>query len=343
MPSGKHVTLKMIAREAGVSVMTVSRALRNQSNLAESTKKQIQEIAKRMGYRPNPMVTALMNYRRAGRPVDGALTLGFVTNFKTRAGWRESRLNVEFFEGALACADRHGYKLEEFWLSEPGMTGKRLSKILYNRNINGLIVAPLPVALGHIRLEWDLFSAIALGYSLAWPSLHRAVNHQFRSMRMAMRRLRKKGYRRAGLALRASIDERVEHHWVGGFLVEQLRAAPRNRVPLHVLPDKQWTQDRFNQWFRQSRPDVILSQHEEIMDWLKALNVQVPRDVGFVHLNCTGAPRAFSGLYQNGKAVGEGAVDYLVGMIQRNERGIPDLSHSILIQGTWQEGGTLAG
>ena len=45
--------MKDIAREAGVSVMTVSKALRDAPDIAAKTKLRIGDLAKRMGYTPN--------------------------------------------------------------------------------------------------------------------------------------------------------------------------------------------------------------------------------------------------------------------------------------------------
>ena len=47
------VRLKDIAHEAGVSVMTVSKALRDAPDIAAKTKLRIGDLAKRMGYTPN--------------------------------------------------------------------------------------------------------------------------------------------------------------------------------------------------------------------------------------------------------------------------------------------------
>jgi LacI family transcriptional regulator len=338
----RQITLRDVALEAGVSVMTVSRAMRNQSNVARATADKIREAAKRLGYRPNPLVSALMSYRRAANPIRGALSIGFVTNFPTENGWKKSRINLDFYEGAKANAERHGYKLELFWVREPQMSGRRLSQVLYSRNISGLLIAPLPVALGHMRLEWERFSAVALGYSLAAPLLHRAVNHQFRSMRLALRRLRKMGYRRIGLALRASFDERVDHHWAGAFLVEQRRSSPQDPVPLFVVQDPEFTREAFLKWRLANKPEVVVSQHEEVIEWLREAGIAVPEKVGFVHLDCPDKSGAVAGIYQNGPEVGTVAVDFLVSMVQRNERGIPPLPYSILVDGSWVDGETLA-
>jgi LacI family transcriptional regulator len=341
MSVDKQVTLRDIAEEAGVSVMTVSRALRNQSNISKETQNRILEIAQKLGYRPNPLVSALMKYRRTAKPSQAYSTLAYVTNFPQRDEWKRLKLYNEFYQGASEAADRHGFKLEEFWLRESGMSAARLSKILYHRNVPGLIVAPLPVSQGHLRLEWDKFSAVTLGYSLARPLLHRAVNHQFRSMRLAMRQLRKMGYHRMGFAMSASYDSRVDHQWSGSFLTEQRRSEAGDLLPLYLIDDEQWTRENFVQWFRKNSPDVILSQQTEIVQWLADMKISVPDDVGFVHMNCPDRSGEFAGVYQNGPIIAQVAVDFLVAMVHRSERGVPDLAHSILVEGTWVDGKTV--
>lgn len=335
----KPVTLAEIAKRAGVSVMTVSRALRKQSNISPETQKKIQDIADQLGYRPNPLVSALMTYRRSAKPVQSHLSIAFITDFPTREGWKVSKLYQEFFQGVCEAADRHGYGVETFWLREPGMTAERLTQILLTRSIHGLVIAPLPVAHGELDLQWENFSAVTFGYSLTKPLLHRAVNHQFRSMRLAMRELRKLGYERLGLALPASLNERVDRQWVASFLVEQLRLD--QSVPLFVPDDPQWTFDNFRQWFETQKPDAVIGHEEVLLDWIKRLGMHVPDDVGFAHLNCPDQSGQFAGVYQNGPRVGSVAVDFLIGMIHRNERGASMLPHSILVEGTWVAGKTV--
>src|SRR4051812_49196466 len=121
------VTVRDIAEKAGVSAMTVSRALRKHPNISPATRAKVEKIAAQLGYRPNPLVSALMSYRRAVKPIRLHTTWGFVTNFPTRDGWKKLRMYEEFSQGASASADQHGYQLEEFWLREPGMSTQRLT------------------------------------------------------------------------------------------------------------------------------------------------------------------------------------------------------------------------
>ena len=54
-------TLKQIAKELGVSVSTVSKALNDSSEISEPTKKRIQEYAKLKNYKPNVIGLNLKN------------------------------------------------------------------------------------------------------------------------------------------------------------------------------------------------------------------------------------------------------------------------------------------
>src|SRR5512145_702370 len=94
-------TMKIVAAKAAVSSMTVSLALRNHPRIPRSTRERIQTIARELGYRPNPMVHALMAEVRARRPVTSATTLAFITAFPTRDGWRRGQhVFVANFAGA---------------------------------------------------------------------------------------------------------------------------------------------------------------------------------------------------------------------------------------------------
>jgi hypothetical protein len=58
------VSIKDVAKEAGVSVSTVSRALNDYDDVKESTRKKIQDIAKSLGYRPSQSARNLSSKRK---------------------------------------------------------------------------------------------------------------------------------------------------------------------------------------------------------------------------------------------------------------------------------------
>ncbi len=55
----KSITIKDIARELGISVSTVSRALQNHPDISEQTKELVRNCAKRLNYKPNIMASNL--------------------------------------------------------------------------------------------------------------------------------------------------------------------------------------------------------------------------------------------------------------------------------------------
>ena len=57
------ITLKHIARELGVSISTVSKALKNSEEIGRDTKEKIQAYAKLYNYRPNNIAVSLKNKR----------------------------------------------------------------------------------------------------------------------------------------------------------------------------------------------------------------------------------------------------------------------------------------
>lgn len=57
------VTIKELAKELGISKSTVSRALRDSSEIGEETKQRVLELARLRNYSPNPFALSLLNHR----------------------------------------------------------------------------------------------------------------------------------------------------------------------------------------------------------------------------------------------------------------------------------------
>lgn len=61
--SKQTVTIKELAKELGISKSTVSRALRDSSEIGEETKRRVLELARARHYSPNPFALSLLNQR----------------------------------------------------------------------------------------------------------------------------------------------------------------------------------------------------------------------------------------------------------------------------------------
>lgn len=331
-------TMQQIADRAGCSRMAVSLALRNSPKISKKTTERIQTIAKEMGYRPNPMVSALMTQLRHGREVKKPTTLAYVTSYLTEDGWREPGPFVEFYEGALARAETLGYKLERWWLRRPGLTEQRFCDILFTRNIQGLLIAPLPPGGGEITLDWPRFATATIGYSVTAPQIHRASNDQYRTIRLALTELTKRGYQRIGMAMSAENDERVQHNWSAGMLVYQSLIPAAQRVPL-LLTQGAFAGE-FAEWYQAHQPDAVVGHTRQCLRVFEDLGVRVPDEVGFAHLALTEGD-SWAGVNQHGRLVGAAALDLVDAQLRRNERGIPAQQKTLLIPGYWVPGPTV--
>lgn len=337
-PPPRRITLRDIARRAACHFTTVSLALRNRPGIPEGTRARIRQAAAELGYRPDPMLASLSSYRRepAGRY---RATLAWVTNFPTRDGWRDVEIYAEYFTGARERAQALGFELQEFWLREPAMTHARAAQILAARGIRGLLIAPQPTPAEVLALDWAKFSTVVIGYSVASPVLHMVGPNQYRCMMLTMDQLRRRAYRRIGLVMLRASDERVDHNWHAGFLVAQQRLAVRDRLPPLFLDT--WHEAAFAAWLRRHKPDAIVSKCAEALPALQHLGYRLPRDLGAAFLTRVKPSRELAGVNESPLEVGAAAVEYLAGMLHRDERGVPELPRRLLIEGRWLDGRTV--
>jgi LacI family transcriptional regulator len=199
------------------------------------------------------------------------------------------------------------------------------------------------VAHGSITLEWDSFSAVALGYSLSSPQLHVVMNHQFRNMKLLVHRLNHLGYKRIGLVMPANTDERVDHNYLAGYWIAR-RELQLEKVGIAPLLNPVIERAALVKWVKRSRPDVLITSAGTItqfIEWLNAEGYDVPGDLGLAVASVPFGQQKISGIDENVRAVGAMAVDTVVGMIHRRERGVPPVPWRILAEGNWFPGRTV--
>src|SRR5512146_3253514 len=86
-PMGKKPTIIDIAKAAGVSTATVSRALHNHENVTDKTKTRVLQVAKKIGFKPNLAARYLSSKR--------SLRISVNTLLGTTSFWSDVRTGIE--------------------------------------------------------------------------------------------------------------------------------------------------------------------------------------------------------------------------------------------------------
>jgi LacI family transcriptional regulator len=349
-----RITITDVAKRAGVHYTTVSMALRNHPRLPLATRERLRALAQEMGYRPDPMLHALIDYRTQRTPERRMTTLAFVTNGVTRSSWKQDRHYSAMLDGAANRASELGYQFEHFWLGEPGLTHRRLSEVLHSRGIVGVLIAPQRhEADMSLLFDWSKFSAVGIDWSSHQPSLHNVAVDRCAAVRVAMRRARAAGYRRIGFAMHYGWDLNTDLAWSSTFIAEQQRIAPLDRVPLFpfddalalhgldISPDHLSPDDGFDAWLRRFRPDVLISSHGLVGPQLEKMGISIPRDLALIDILAEDSAGKVAGIRHNYRRVGEVAVEILTRQMHQHTFGVPEVPTTTLVEGAWIDGESL--
>jgi DNA-binding LacI/PurR family transcriptional regulator len=337
----QRISLRDIGRLANLSHSTVSLALRNHPSIAAKTRKRVRDLAASLGYVPDPMLRALAEYRRdkAVRQYQGSLA--WINNHPDPHALDARHEFTLYRQGAEERAAELGYKLVTFSPAVEKIPSAALRRILLNSGIRGLLFPPQPQS--HTALDFDFtnFSALAFGFSISVPQLHVVTNCQFRSSIIAVRQMRSRGYKRLGFIISEALNERSEGNFLGGFLAEQNKLSAKERIPVFIsrtgFTDEE--NKKFRRWFETYQPDALIADFFEwTIAYLQNLGLRVPEDIPLAILGVVPQLRRYAGVDQNDRKIGQLGVDTLVGMIYRNETGVPEIPTRILVEGQWQDG-----
>jgi LacI family transcriptional regulator len=333
MASLKHVTLVQVAKASGFSVGTVSLALRNSPLLLEETKKTITALAEKLGYHPNPRVSALMAHIRRSRKVHEGERLAFVwleaTEEETKGG-----LFLEYLKGARARAEQLGYALEQFRLNTPKMTTERLERILVARGIVGVVLSPMLHA-AHFKLSWNWqnFAAAVIGNASCHPDLHRAGFNHYLAIRALLQQIAQRGHVLAAAVFSREADERAKRALSAAFIANH-PAGPAKAAALIFFVERAPT-ELPSSWLTRCRADALITHADYYQSWQKTGHAPALPEIFLI--DATPGGPSCAGIDQGEAVIAASAVDLVVAQLLRNERGAPLDAQALLFAGHWRE------
>jgi LacI family transcriptional regulator len=186
--SQKRVTIKEVARLAGVSVQTVSRVINDRPDVASETRQRVQDLIDELGYQPSALARSLIQQR--------SYTLGVVTAGLKYIG--PSRT----LNGIISEAESSGYSLILKELaSYKSITAEPLLEALLAYHVDGIIWAVPEIGDNH---EWlkELLPEIPVPLAFltmpAQPDLLTVSFNNYAGGRLATQHLLEQGYREIG-------------------------------------------------------------------------------------------------------------------------------------------------
>lgn len=326
------MTIRDVAREAGVSKSTAARALSGDPRTKSSTAENVRRAAERLGYCPDPALSTIAAMRWRGRRNNRGIVLAFITcqdsPFLT-SGPKASRV----FLGAKAQAEALGYSLEHFDLrSYPD--GESLGRILHNRGITGIILGQIMKSDPPLNLPWERFCCVAAGTGLLKHPFDTVDSDVFTGTLRVLEEVCRLGRRRIGICLmHGGTSERDIRRLGAALSFQQMSVRREDRVP--VLDHDGLEEKIFLQWFQKHRPDTVISLNNITYWWLMKNKIAVPGDTAYACLELMEAEPGIAHLSYPARRIGEMAASLLDMQLRENIRGIPVERHVLRITPTW--------
>lgn len=332
-----RVTQRDIAARYGCSKATVSLALSGHPRITEKVRIEVTQLAEQMGYHPDPSLSLLARDRFARRAAEFRANLAYLVHTGV-----DHAFQLRHLEAAKERAARNGYQVEVFDLAEYS-SGFAAAKVLYNRGIRGILIPSMPAPVeGYLAdRTWEQFTIVCCTLGWARFVYNVVTDDVFAATRLTWTEVVSRGYERIGAAMfrhyPVAEDDFARH---GASLALQdalVKKSKRLPVLVDCTPNDR---DTFLRWFEKHRPEVIISFISRPCEWLTGAGYRVPEDVAFACLNVRAHER-YSGVLIPDPDLATTAVDFLVAQLHQNQRGIPRVQQTLMLEPQWREGRTL--
>lgn len=330
----QRITLRDIARRTGVSVTTVSMAMRGNPKIPSGTRTRIGDAARAMGYQFDPMLAALSARRWSRKPTHAGTTLAVLADG-----------HVEGDTGMREYAASRGYSLEVFQIRDY-RDPRRLADVLYSRGILGVIVAQIFKPGFCAAFDWSRFIAVGCSEGYERPPVHLVMPNHFKAVQEVWDRAWAVGHRRIGLAL-LNMPLAIDYHErCAAFLERQRRVAESERVPICLLEpllieDDQEAHARvvrkMGDWIHDTKLDAVLGFNSYFYWLLRDAERQARKKTAFYDLWIAETPILNPGMYLPHSEIGRRAVEFLDSLIRGGERGIAEFPATIALNFSWRE------
>ena len=311
----KNVSMKDLAAKLNLSKAAVSFALNGSQKVSEQTRKKVLAAVRKLGYRKNPVISAVLASVKTRSQFMG--TVALVNANPRRDAYVRYPIFSKYAQGAKTAAQKLGFAVDDIWIGS--LSPRKLEKILVSRGIRGALI------LGHTSPDSvppDMaevlknFVVVSVGIKLENSDADCVCADKFRIAEHATFEMISRGYSRIMFVLDEGIDNLVDGRFVGGFLRAQLSLPEADRIPPFLKLSAAEKNPRiFSAFFKKYKPDAVLSISETTNERIGKIGFRFPENVAVVRLENTPNSGDWEAIDLNYETVGAEAMkrlaDYL--------------------------------
>lgn len=337
MPGSNTVTIREVAKAAGVSFTHVSRAYRNPSLVSENTRQRIYEAAAKLGYHPNMAASILASKdpRRQRTEQHGSIAYVF------------ENPDLKFI-GAYGIACRMRTLEIGYGFEIANLAGRQKIKPLVNelraRGVLGVIFGPRRTRLTQVEL-WDEFSLVTCELPLKeTPRCNVVHTDKFQAVLMAVDKAYSHGYRRIGITLVRHDDNFLDdQHRLGAWEVCRQNKLYNDCLFLPPFFDNLSRSETssYLEWVGFQKPDIVIGFTELDHFRLKEAGYSMPTDLGYLSLCQIKSGEIDAGCVEDLEKVAQKAVEWCDQLVRLRVKGWTDKPDFVVIPPAWNQGTTL--
>ncbi len=184
-----HVTIKDVAKRAGVSPSTVSRVIANNPKISDATKERVFEAMKEMDYQPNIIARSLANRR--------TYTLGMILPYKDERIF-DNPFFIKAMRGLSTYAQEKGYFIMYHYCQTEDEELKTIEQFVHSKWVDGIILTTTRINDKNVEFLFERQHPFVV---IGTPEAHREQilyvdNDNVKAMEQVVDRLIEQGHRK---------------------------------------------------------------------------------------------------------------------------------------------------
>ncbi|UVI29170.1 LacI family DNA-binding transcriptional regulator [Paenibacillus spongiae] len=242
-------TIKDLAKAAGVSITTVSRALNGYPDVSEKTRNRIKRLADELSYRPNAQAQSLV--------LKKTKTIGVIMSELKSSNGKNS-LPFEVLCGINDRASELDYDIILFSTNPKKQSKKTYSDLCRERSVDGAILQGLKINDIYLKevLTQSLFPCVLIDIPLAGDWVGHVTTDNINGAREAIRHLIRLGHRRIAM-INGYNEADVSHQRLAGYMLALQEAG----IPYDAL--LVWD-GRFSEEGGEAAMNEIIEKHPDV-------------------------------------------------------------------------------